>query len=184
MRNVGVRGVPKTALLGHLIGLAALALMLALVAPAADAAEQMAALPEAGPVAAPSAAPEADYYTRRAKTILDAEKAGDQKPHPLAAPYPGMNVIVCEAGCPASGRPEIVFLRPRFISAPGPAESAASDVPGSTKSPTCVGGCYADAGHAIAMESALVADPVPSEIGEWMTTIKTPIVRDKLSPIR
>lgn len=167
MRGVGVRGAPGAALLGHLVALAAFAIMLALVAPAADAAEEVAALPQA---AGGIPAPEADYYTRRAKTILDAEKAGDAKQHPLAAPYPGMDVVVCEAGCPVSGNPEIVFLRPRFVSATSASTSAAS------KSVACVGGCYGND------KSAMVPDV--DSVGVWTTTVETPIVRDKLSPIR
>ncbi|MDQ8698303.1 hypothetical protein [Hyphomicrobium sp. LHD-15] len=166
MRSVGVRGVPSTALLGHLMGLAALAIMLALVAPDADASEQ-AALSEAS-----GSAPESDYYTRRAKAILDAEKAGESTPHPLAAAYPGMDVVVCEAGCPATGNPEIVFLRQHAVSTTASSKEAAP------KSAACLGGCYSGISGMI--------EPETSAAGEWMaTTVQAPPPpRDKLSPIR
>ncbi len=167
MRSVGVRGVPSTALLGHLMGLAALAIMLALVAPDADASEQAAAVPEAS-----GSAPESDYYTRRAKAILDAEKAGESKPHPLAAAYPGMDVVVCEAGCPATGHPEIVFLRRHAVSTTASSKEAAP------KAAACLGGCYSGISSMI--------EPDTSAGGEWMaTTVQAPPPpRDKLSPIR
>ena len=44
-----------------------------------------------------------DYYTQRARRTLEAEKRAVVKPHPLAANYPGMDIVVCEAGC-TSGR--------------------------------------------------------------------------------
>jgi hypothetical protein len=186
MRSVGVRGTPKAALLSHLVALAALAIMLALVAPAADASDEVAALPQQ----AASAAPADDYYTRRAKSILDAEKAAEAKPHPLAVPYPGMDVVVCEAGCARDGHPEIVFLRRYFVSAASESGRASPSTSGTTKAqakapaaspaktPACVGGCYSG------VASLMVPVSEVSEIGEWSTTVSKPIERDKLSPIR
>lgn len=167
MRGVAVGGVPRTELLGHLLGLIALAVLLALAAPSADASEQVAV------AADDAAAPEGDYYTRRAKAALEAEKTGDPKPHPLAAAYPGMDVVVCEAGCPAHGDAEIVFLRSQVIStAEGPSGAEAL-----SKSPACIGGCYAE------VASTLL--PEASPIGEWQTTTAEALPpRDKLSPIR
>jgi hypothetical protein len=180
MRSVRVRGTQKAALFGHLVALAALAIMLALVAPPADASDDVAALPQQ----AAGAAPADDYYTRRAKSILEAEKVGEAKPHPLAVPYPGMDVVVCEAGCARDGHPEIVFLRRHFVSASsigGSATPSAAKIPANTRdttSPPCVGGCYSD------VASLLVPASEVSEIGEWSTTVSKPIERDKLSPIR
>ncbi len=132
-----------------------------------------------------------DYYTRRAKSILEAEKSGAQKPHPLAAQYPGMDVVVCAAGCPEGSGAHIVFLRKTFVATQA-AETrtegmlqptSGSDLPGDPSTGVaCVAGCY---DRTVSAEEAM---PIPAAtIGNWNTTVtRQParIVRDKLSPIR
>src|SRR5688572_28447053 len=98
MRGVGVRG-------SLLAGVSTVAILL-LIPRSAIAAEETARLE-----ASPSAPAQDDYYTRRARDILKAERAARIRPHPLAAAYPGMDVVVCEAGCPDRRGPEVVFMR-------------------------------------------------------------------------
>ncbi|HEX2839894.1 hypothetical protein [Hyphomicrobium sp.] len=132
-----------------------------------------------------------DYYTRRAKSILDAEKSSAQKPHPLAAQYPGMDVVVCEAGCPEGNGAHIVFIRKTFVATQA-AEmrtegmlqpTSGSDLPGDPSTEVaCVAGCY---------DRTASVEPPPlaaASVGSWNTTVApapaAAIVRDKLSPIR
>lgn len=42
---------------------------------------------------------ERDYYTIRAQEMLQADKALNSKPHPLAENYPEHYVVVCDGGC-------------------------------------------------------------------------------------
>src|SRR5690606_3104293 len=102
------------------------------------------------PEASEAASSQDDYYTRRAKSILKAERA-KLKPHPLAASFPGMDVVVCEAGCPDRRRPEVVFMRRQVVAAETVTEGAmmptSSDASAHAAafSPTgvvCVAGCY------------------------------------------
>lgn len=166
-------------------GMSALAVMLIAGLPAAAAEENPAASPEAGA----EASPPADYYTRRAKSILEAEKAGIEKPHPLAASYPGMDVVVCEAGCTTIGKPEVVYAKPHAEPAKTATEGLlvpTSDTGGTAAAPgaalssnaaACVAGCYGSQADAF---EAYPASPV----GEWSTSVETRPPRDKLSPIR
>src|SRR5689334_19270095 len=66
---------------------------------------------EAAAAPAQEAAPQADYYTRRAESVIAAEKKAAMAPHPLAAAHPGFDIVVCEAGCPIGQTPEIVFAK-------------------------------------------------------------------------
>jgi len=140
----------------------------------------------AAPPATQASAADDDYYTRRAKHILEREKASEIKPHPLAARYPGYDVVVCEAGCPDRKGAEVVFARQHApvsearesyvvpTSSDGDAaESLETDIP-------CIGGCY----------GRTDTDPVPQP----MVSAKAPAqtvqskdlpARDKLlSPVR
>jgi hypothetical protein len=151
---------------------------------------------------APAAATEPsrdDYYTRRAKTLLESERRNAAQGHPLAASYPGMDIVVCEAGCPTHSAPEIVYARPQ----PAPATAAREGVMVPTSATdgagvssddgiSCVAGCYDQSAN-----SQLLSDPV---IGQWSTgvdheveghdsaEVKAPetsrAARDPLSPIR
>lgn len=170
MRGVGVRG-------SLLAGVSTVAILVFAAGPvaAADEAPQT-AMSEATPS-------QDDYYTRRAKSILAAERGRKIKPHPLAAAYPGMDIVVCEAGCPDRRGPEIVFKR-RHVVATETSEglmipTSGSDAPlahGSSQGGVaCIAGCYGDdAGwhhRPFAYRPARV---------ERMTLPP----RDKLSPIR
>ncbi|MCB1520474.1 MAG: hypothetical protein KDJ37_07855 [Hyphomicrobiaceae bacterium] len=62
--------------------------------------------------AANKSAPVADdYYSRRARYILSHETGAWQGPHPLQTAHPGMDVVVCEAGC-STELAEIVYIQP------------------------------------------------------------------------
>jgi hypothetical protein len=140
---------------------------------------------EAAPVEVSKAdLPKDDYYTRRAKSILEAEKNNAEKPHPLAAGYPGMDVVVCEAGCPEGPGAHIVFLRQHVVpteSREGSMQPTSGDAalpadPGAA----CVAGCYDKTA------SAMLSQQSEPNVGEWATTIKSADLppRDKLSPVR
>lgn len=129
-----------------------------------------------------------DYYTRRAKSIIEAEKSSAEKPHPLAAQYPGMDVVVCEAGCPEGNGAHIVFLRKTFVATQATETqtegmlqpTSGSDLPGDPSTEVaCVAGCY---------DRTARVEPPEVLVGTWNTTIApapaAAIVRDKLSPIR
>lgn len=124
------------------VGTLLLAGISALVASAFDS-----RLAEAEPLSA-APADTADYYTRRARAILKKEKAGLAKPHPLAAAYPGMDVVVCAAGCADSQGAHVVFAREhaavtaevQSVMVPTSA-SLSTDAVGSAGT-ICLGGCY------------------------------------------
>jgi hypothetical protein len=166
-------------------GMSALAVMLMAGLPAAAAEDTPAASAEAKA----DAPPQADYYTRRAKSILEAEKSSIEKPHPLAASYPGMDVVVCEAGCTTIGKPEVVYAKRHAEAAktvtqgllvPTSDNGGTAAAPGavlSSNAAACVAGCYGGEGD------AFEAYP-ESPVGEWSTSVQTTAPRDKLSPIR
>lgn len=67
------------------------------------------------PVKATKAAEEheRDYYTLRAKKMLEQDKAdASARPHPLAKNYPDQWVVVCEGGC-KNRQAHIVDFEPR-----------------------------------------------------------------------
>ena len=144
-----------------------------------------------------AASSEADYYTRRARSVLEAERAALPQPHPLAASYPGKDVVVCEAGCPENRAPHVVFLRPEI-----PATVEASEavmVPTSSSDGralpvdevACVAGCYGGLDRASAYtppepEPEPTPEVVPAaSTGPWSPRV-TPrdTIDAKLSPIR
>lgn len=171
MRGVGVRGSLLVA------GVSAVAILLSIEAPVAQAAEAQAA---PAPDAAKTASQD-DYYTRRAKGILNAEKAAWLEPHPLAASYPGMDIVVCEAGCTNRSRAQVVSVRPHAElteTTEGAMVPTSADGKAAASSETaiaCVAGCYGD-GPGQDLSSM---KPRPARIG------RMPLPpRDKLSPIR
>lgn len=169
-------------------GTGVLAVVLAVAVPAASAAPAVAEK-SAQAVAPPAeikqaAASTDDYYTRRARTVLEAEKAGDANQHPLAASYPGMEIVVCEAGCTTSHGPQVVFQR-SLASISTKTEGTMVPISGRDRDGSaarysnvvaCVGGCYDGAGY--------TAEPAMSPIGDWSTTVEPDAPRSKLSPIR
>ena len=178
MRGVGVRG-------SLLAGVSAAAILL-LVQARAFAAEQVATLPPEASTPAPSTD---DYYTRRAKGILKAEKSAQIKPHPLAASYPGMDIVVCEAGCRGRRRVDVVFMRP----APAPVKtvtessmlptSASDTVPTAMNpqdGPACIAGCYGRSSREDDFRLRAFLAREPAYVPRRVVTPK----RDPLSPIR
>lgn len=141
------------------------------------------------------AAPEDDYYTRRAKSVIDAERAALNTPHPLAASYPGKEIVVCEAGC--EGRaPQVVFVRPEILLTEAKTEGMM--VPTSTSDGravpadeiACVAGCYGAASAtadyaAPTTEPEAVVAPDDVSVEEWTPPLRPRITIDeKLSPVR
>lgn len=171
MRGVGVRG-------SLLASVAAAAILLSVQGPVTVAAAE-----PPSPEAAAAAPPKDDYYTRRAKRILKAEREKGLKPHPMAASFPGMDVVVCEAGCPDSRGPEVVFLRRHVVTTETREgmmmpTSGSDDAFSATFSPyrvACVAGCYGErAGPSL--RSFARRPAIPSRMA------LPP--RDKLSPVR
>lgn len=148
--------------------------------------------------AAETSPPKADYYTRRAETVIAAEKSAAARTHPLAQSYPGFDIVVCEAGCPESGKPTIVFARAeaaRGSSATGGETANASATPaardGDENAPDCLAGCYsrtasADVVPPPALPSGWPAEmkAAPAAAAASGSRAPSPAVRDKLSPIR
>ncbi|MCC7252981.1 hypothetical protein [Hyphomicrobium sp.] len=171
MRGVGVRG-------SLLAGVSTVAILFSVQGPVA--AELAAASPaETSPTAAPA---RDDYYTRRARSILDAEKAAAAKPHPLAASYPGMDIVVCEAGCPDRRGAHVVFAR-RHVVATESREGMMVPTSGEDRTfaasasagIACVAGCYG--GTTVKHSVSAGRRPIPVE------RMAAP-PRDVLSPVR
>lgn len=142
---------------------------------------------------------EADYYTRRARSVLEAEKAALPQPHPLAASYPGQDVVVCEAGCLNGSGPHVVFLRPEAPEMEERREgvmvpTSASDgrqVP--LDEVTCIAGCYGTEKTAAIEAAPALEEPLPAglagpaavSIEEWTPPLRMrTTIDDKLSPVR
>lgn len=164
MRRVGVRG-------SLLAGMSAAAILAFVVRPVA--AEDTAAL-------SPDVTPAGDdYYTQRAKRTLEAEKRATVEPHPLAAHYPGMDIVVCEAGCTAGRGAQVVAARKRddpIVKSEGfmVATSAnAADLAPATGAAACIAGCY----------TAADDRPIRRVVTPEVKRMALP-PRDKLSPIR
>ncbi|MGD9783157.1 MAG: hypothetical protein AB7E80_03250 [Hyphomicrobiaceae bacterium] len=81
-----------------------------------------------GTSASPSLGTPPDYWTKRAQRLIEAETGHLQGPHPLQLAHPGMDVVVCEAGC-STDRAEIVYLQPT-TKAPEPVATATSAAAG------------------------------------------------------
>jgi hypothetical protein len=157
------------------------AILVSIGSPGAVSAELAAAPP---PEASPAAPPQDDYYTARARRILKDEKAAWVKPHPLAASFPGMDVVVCEAGCPEGRGAHVVSVRKHsplkeareamMLPTSGSDEATTDSDRSSPTNVACVAGCY---GKAYAPGPLLVRRPAPAQ------RFALP-PRDKLSPIR
>lgn len=170
MVRVGVRG-------SLLAGVSAAAILAFAVRP--SAAEDTAALSPAPGPASPSAD---DYYARRAKRTLEAEKSAIAKPHPLAAYYPGMDIVVCEAGCTTGRGAQVVAARKRdepavksegfMVATSANAASEPVAVDASTDV-ACVAGCYGDADNR----------PLPRLVTPHVRRMALP-PRDQFSPVR
>lgn len=170
------------------------------LATAAEAVEPEIGTPAPETSAPPVASPEPakteqpakdDYYTRRARSVLEAEKAAAVAAHPLAARHPGMDVVVCEAGCTSGKGAAVVFLRPKAVPADAagglvserregqmlPTSDTQADAV--TGNAACVAGCYDRTASAVVPSEETDPDP-------WYpSTPPVPVPpRDKLSPIR
>ena len=142
----------------------------------------------------PYQAAEDDYYTRRAKRVIEAERAALVTPHPLAASYPGQEIVVCEAGCGARA-PEVVFMRPEIAETVETTESMMVPTSTSAGRPVpmdevaCVAGCYGAEGHtasyAAPARAAHIAPPAKSSVEDWTPPLRErKTINDKLSPVR
>ena len=183
MRSVGLIRSP----MARLAGLVTLAVTLTVLPGGAIAVED-------AQKAAPAASSEPDYYTRRARSVLDAEKAALPQPHALSASYPGKEIVVCEAGCTDTRAPQVVFVRPEIPPVVETNESVM--VPTSTSDGrsvpldevACVAGCYgAAASKPIAPAPALVPQPAEPAVSveDWTPPIRLrESIDDKLSPVR
>ncbi|MCH9764875.1 MAG: hypothetical protein K0U34_02630 [Alphaproteobacteria bacterium] len=130
---------------------------------------------------------ERDYYTRRAKELLDKDKsAANSKPHPLAINYPEHFVVVCTGGC-RNRQAHIVDFEPRqskdaveigeMIPTAAGGMGAASDA----NVVRCIAGCgdgraiYSanldfDGTESGAWESNTPAQSTAGESGRWLAT--------------
>jgi len=129
-------------------------------------------------------APHDDYYGRRAKSLIAQEHEARLKPHPLALANPGKSVVVCEAGCVLSNKPEIVFMKPikAGVTSSGAMMVPTSDTSAGAKAGSidCAAGCY-DGPRAYA---ARAPEPVTSAATASGAPPTTPRKRDRLSPVR
>jgi hypothetical protein len=159
---------------GRGLGLIVLSAVIPLLSqPPAFAGEQTALSHEASSTA--------DYYTRRAKRILEMEKAKAAKPHPLAAAYPGQDIVVCEAGCADRRGAHVVYMRRQ---AAVTEQREAMMVPSSSAPPYapasagvgCIAGCYGGAANVAAER-----DPAPTSYPAGRMQLPP---RDRFSPIR
>lgn len=169
------------------------AVALALAATTAQAADEPAATDGAGVKETVAAAP--DYYTRRAESVIAAEKKAALKPHPLAEAYPGFSVVVCEAGCPGNNDAQIVFARPAGQTSEATQAEMLTTAdrgdarPEAETNLACVAGCY---GSSAATDAVLPEKTAAAADETWPATVSAEHVRpaparpvrDKLSPIR
>ena len=192
MRSVGLMRSPMAILAGAgTLAVMTLAVML-IALPQSARAEGARA--EDAPDAAAASSPEADYYTRRARSVLEAERAALPQPHALSASYPGKEIVVCEAGCANARAPHVVFVRPEIPPVVEQSESmmvptSASDgrsVP--LDEVACVAGCYGAAtSKAVASAPALVPQPAEPAVSveDWTPPVRLrETIDDKLSPVR
>jgi hypothetical protein len=123
-----------------------------------------------------------DYYTRRARRTLEAEQRAVVKPHPLAARYPGMDIVVCEAGCTAGRGAQVVAVRKRdepvvksegFMVATS-ASAATLETWDAHSDGACIAGCY----------GAADSRPLPRLVTSPRVERMVLPPRDKLSPVR
>lgn len=164
---------------GSLLAAGCAAAILVFTGAPAAAEEQAALSPENG-LAAPS---QDDYYTRRAKHTLEAERRAVAKPHPLAVGYPGMDVVVCEAGCPDGRSAHVVSVRRHVeptVTSEGYMMTTAAEAAGAqdglstSADVACIAGCYG----AMDEQPSPRSPPVPR--AERMELPP----RDPLSPVR
>ncbi len=122
-------------------------------------------------------APE-DYYAKRAKALLEADKAVyDSKPHPLAKGYPDKFVVICEGGCPNRKRAQIIDMQPRpaakvesgmvpAVSSPDGARAAALQ-----DGVVCMAGCYNGMQKTYTGRAAAEAGVGATYEDTWTTTV-------------
>lgn len=148
----------------------------------------------AAPPKKPYQAAEDDYYTRRAKRVIEAERAALVTPHPLTASYPGKEIVVCEAGCGAQA-PEVVFMRPEIAETVETIESVMVPTSTSAGRPVpvdevaCVAGCYGADRHTVGYAAPASAtdrsSPAMTSVDDWTPPLRQRrTIDDKLSPVR
>lgn len=143
--------------------------------------------PGAGPASKEDDSDPGSDAIEKLKSEARESKSKPAKQHPLAAALPGMDVTVCEAGCPSvNEQPHVTYVQP---------SNAATAKPGSKVEPTaasdpskemiqCVAGCYttprtyqsaAATAAAVASEGHWTATVTPASSGtgsgEWMRRI-------------
>jgi len=127
----------------------------------------------------PASSAGGDYYTKRAEHILKREGGWANGPHPLAAAHPGMDVVVCEAGC-SGDQAEIVYMQSTTYE-PADADAASTGKDGPPAAATnsvakgkgteivCIGGCY----DTPRLYAAARTSPgfVDSASSDWISTV-------------
>ncbi|MDX2289030.1 MAG: hypothetical protein NW217_09445 [Hyphomicrobiaceae bacterium] len=144
-------------------------------------AQTPAAAPAATLVGAPDAKAESksrEVFDQRAKKVLEAEGKADLASHPLAAAYPGHDVVVCTAGC-RHDTADIVYLERRAGKSTEAAASGLGSLPAEAvrNVVTCVGGCYGEAGSRFAGLHG-EAPFLGHAAGSWLTTTRESTASD------
>ncbi|MFV0367775.1 MAG: hypothetical protein ACK5KM_04895 [Hyphomicrobiaceae bacterium] len=96
-----------------------------------------------------------------------AKPKAQRAPNPLAAAHPGMDVVVCEAGCANESEvQEAVYMQPTSVKVAELKPSSTAPVNGANEGEIlCLGGCYdTPKAYRSAVPGANVA-------GQWMTSV-------------
>ena len=124
-------------------------------------------------------APE-DYYTKRAKALLAADRAiQDSKPHPLAKGFPDKFVVVCEGGCPNRKRAQIIDMQPRPVTkvevestmVPTAGSTGGSKAAALQDGLVCMAGCYNGMKKSYTGRAAAGAGAGAEYEDTWLTTV-------------
>lgn len=102
-----------------------------------------------------------------AKTKTKAKTKARRAPNPLAAAHPGMDVVVCEAGCANKSEvQEAVYMQPSPVKVAELKPSSTASTNGANEGEIlCLGGCYdTPKAYRSAVPGANVA-------GQWMTSV-------------
>lgn len=159
------------------------------------------AAPNAPKVELKPTAADDDYYTQRARKIIEQETSAQNAQHPLAAAHPGDAVVVCLAGCREEKVPEIVYRGPDRRNAglktgvegamvPTSANAADQHAKSDDKATdvSCEAGCYTGQMQQASVEAAPpAASPARGFTGDndpWQPVSKPRAKRDHLSPVR
>lgn len=159
------------------------------------------AAPNAPKVELKPTAADDDYYTQRARKIIEQETSAQNAQHPLAAAHPGDVVVVCLAGCREEKVPEIVYREPDRRNAglktgvegamvPTSADAADQRAKSDDQAVdiSCEAGCYNGQMQQASVEANPSAAPsaraFTGENDPWQSVSKPRAKRDHLSPVR